>query len=290
MSEEVQQDATVLVHACDASYVHGSYRSFEFETFEAVAGEATVLLATERTTARDMGLALAGLVTPTSGQLSVVGVELAHSVSAGAQGGVSDNAERGIGVIFQHILARIRSFGCSTEAFMSSIVGLGYVTDIAEIDNTYSVEEAVKREMRLRKRAVASKRLRAATTRATDKSTSNTAESAGEDALDLLAEVGLATASDRAINLLTPAERTRFSAALAFTGEPQVVVIDLTDPFVAGLSRDAAVAFVSDLARIAKSRNIAVVILTLETACIQAADAAYPLDINAAEVILKGDN
>ena len=67
-----------LVAARDASYARAGYRSFEHVTFQALAGEATVLVATELASVRDVLLAIAGAVVPTSGSLVVCGQERAR--------------------------------------------------------------------------------------------------------------------------------------------------------------------------------------------------------------------
>lgn len=235
--------ATALVRAIDASYVRGAYRSFEFATFESYAGEATVLLASDHAAARDMGLAIAGLVAPTSGRLSVLGVELARAEGS------------------RRLPALLKGRGRGRLAAGS--VGVGYVSRAAEADVALTVEEAVRREMAPR------------------------GSSAAGDALDLLALVGLATAADRVVADLAPGERGRFSAALALGRSPRVAVVDLTDPFVAGVSVDDARGIVACLDRIALERGVAAIALTLEPRCAASARTAIALDMGAREALEK---
>lgn len=109
--------ADPVVVCRDATYApRGGYRSFEFASFEAAPGAVTALLSADPACARDLGLAVAGLVRPTSGSLRVRGVELARARSRGAR------LPRGS-------------------------VGIGFVTGAAEVDGTLTVEEAVAREL-----------------------------------------------------------------------------------------------------------------------------------------------
>ncbi|HJA01503.1 MAG TPA: hypothetical protein H9801_08290, partial [Candidatus Collinsella stercoripullorum] len=101
--------ADPVVVCRDAAYApRGGYRSFEFASFEAAPGAVTALLSADPSCARDLGLAVAGLVRPTSGSLRVRGVELARARGRGAR------LPRGS-------------------------VGIGFVTGVAEVDGTLTV-------------------------------------------------------------------------------------------------------------------------------------------------------
>ena len=113
--------ACPVVAARDATYTARGYRSFEFATFEAHPGRVLALVSSERNAARDLVLALGGLVRPTSGSLVVDGVELA----AAARRLAAPRLPRGL-------------------------VGLGVCTGLLDVDGSSTVEEAVLREMRLR--------------------------------------------------------------------------------------------------------------------------------------------
>lgn len=108
--------------ARDATYSRRSYRSFEFVTFDAAAGGARVLLTCAHAPARDLLLAVAGLVTPTSGSLSVCGVELARSGGASAR-----------------------------RRLPRGLVGFGVFERIAEVPEHLTVEEAVAKEAAMRR-------------------------------------------------------------------------------------------------------------------------------------------
>ena len=82
---------------------------------------------------------------------------------------------------------------------------------------------------------------------------------------------GLATASEQRVERLDAQTRARLSLALACVGAPRVALVDLTDPFVAGLSSADAVALAQAAQRYAEMRGIAVLVATSE---VQAACAA----------------
>lgn len=104
-----------LVVARDASYRVRGYRSFEFASFSAQAGEVLALFGTDRAAARDLALACAGLVRPTAGSLSVAGVDVAGK-------------------------ARLAP----------GIAGVGVFSGLVDADGSLTVEECVGYEMRLR--------------------------------------------------------------------------------------------------------------------------------------------
>ena len=107
-----------VVVARDATYARKGYRSYEFASFEALPGQVTALLSSEHGPVRDLLLSVAGLVSPTSGSLSVLGCEL---------------AARRLGVRGAS-LGRVR---------------LGVVTGLADVADVLTVEEAVSREASL---------------------------------------------------------------------------------------------------------------------------------------------
>lgn len=90
------QDDGIVVRAHDISYVRHTYRSFEFASFEARAGEVLALLSSTHEAARDALLAVAGLVRPTSGSLEVLGAALPARGGLRASGAVPVQAGLGV--------------------------------------------------------------------------------------------------------------------------------------------------------------------------------------------------
>lgn len=123
-SSEPKQLGSVVV-ARDASYVAHAYRSFEFATFEAAAGQAVALVSTTLEPARDAALAVAGLVHPTAGSLTVLGVELAASDAR-------------------------RLWRRAAEPLPRGAVGVGAFKGLLDVDEMQTVEEAVASETALR--------------------------------------------------------------------------------------------------------------------------------------------
>lgn len=222
------QNEQPVVRAHDISYSKRSYRSFEFASFSVGAGEVLAVLSSSHTAARDLLLAIAGLVRPTSGVLVVAGTELTA--------------------------ARTLSFGRGTR-LPRTAVGLGVFECIAPVQSVCTVEEAVAREMRLR-----------------------SSRGGASDALPLLAAMGVATRAGEQVSRLDPASRARLSAALALAGEPRVALIDLTDPFVSGLSANDACELVACLRACASEHALAVVVATGEEHAAHAASGALSLD------------
>ena len=270
-------DAPVIV-AHDVSYQRGSYRSFEFASFKAAPGALHVLLSTEHAPARDVLLAVAGLVRPTSGSLVVCGVELAGGAPASG-------------------LAALRRASAPRERLTRAQVGLGVFERVAEVSGAWTVEEAVAREVRLRGRGAAAA-VRGVASDGPDAAAGKHAASRGlavggasdlADVLPFLASLGLATASEQEIVRLDSAQRGRLSAALALVGAPQVAVIDLTDPFVAGLSAADAQDLIVDVRAAAEHSGTAVLGATGEPACAVAAEQlgcdVTAIDISAAEAL-----
>lgn len=296
--------------AHDVSYRSGAYRSFEFSSFEVSPGEVCVLLSTEHASARDVLLAVAGLVRPTSGSLVVCGAELAGDAPASG-------------------LAALRRAFAPRERLSRAQVGLGVFERVAEVSGAWTVEEAVAREARLRAHRGGAARVRGAagtngSSRAGDAAdlAAGVAESDAEhaaacspecepaadatgkrdakqspfgagsrasDVLPFLAALGLATASEQEIVRLNPAQRARLSAALALAGAPRVAVIDLTDPFVTGLSAADASMLVEDVCSVAVRMGTAVLVAASDPACARAVEAfgcsTCALDIPAAEAL-----
>lgn len=269
-----------------------------------------MLLSTEHAPARDVLLAVAGLVRPTSGSLVVCGVELAGGASAGR-------------------LVALRRVFNPRERLPRAQVGLGVFERVAEVSGAWTVEETVAREARLRAHCGGAVRVRDAadvngSSRAGDAAdlaagvTEGGAEHAAacsperepaadamgkrdarqspfgagsraSDVLPFLAALGLATASEQEIDRLNPAQRARLSAALALAGAPRVAVIDLTDSFVTGLSAAEASMLVEDVCSVAVRMGTAVLVATSDPACACAVEAfgcpACALDIPAAEAL-----
>lgn len=265
-----------------------------------------MLLSTEHAPARDVLLAVTGLVKPTSGSLVVCGVELAGGAPASG-------------------LAALRRAFAPRERLPRAQVGLGVFERVAEVSGAWTVEEAVAREARLRAHRGGAARVRDAagtngssragyaadlaagvadhaavcspecepaadaTGKRDAKQSPFGAGSRASDVLPFLAALGLATASEQEINRLNPAQRARLSAALALAGAPRVAVIDLTDPFVTGLSAADASMLVEDVCSVAVRMGTAVLVATSEPACACAAEAfgcsACALDIPAAEAL-----
>lgn len=269
-----------------------------------------MLLSTEHASARDVLLAVAGFVRPTSGSLVVCGAELAGGAPASG-------------------LAALRRAFAPRERLPRAQVGLGVFERVAEVSGAWTVEEAVAREARLRAHRGGAARVRGAAdasglSRAGDaadlaagvaesdaehvaacspecepaadatgkrdaKQSPFGAGSRGSDVLPFLAALGLATASEQEIDRLNPAQRARLSAALALAGAPRVAVIDLTDPFVTGLSAADALMLVEDVCSVAVRMGTAVLVAASDPACTHAVEAfgcpACALDIPAAEAL-----
>ena len=204
-------DGEPVVRVSGASYVHGGYRSFEFADVSVCAGEVAVLLGGDARAPRDLLLAIAGAVRPTSG-----------SVMA------------------------------------PKAVGLGVFSDVADVDGTSTVEEAVARELR------------------------------GPDAADVLAYLArhnLATHADQRIERLDACARARLSIALAFAGGPEAAAVDLRDPFCYGLTAAEERTVVCELHTLARSTGTAVAVAIAEPTSCEVADAVFPLDTTATEAL-----
>lgn len=236
------------VTARGASYAKPGYPSFEFADFEVRAGEVTAVLASTRPAARDLLLAVAGVLRPTSGALTVCGVELTGAV-----------ADRGL---------RGRLAGLRRPLRLGrGIVGLGAVSGLAVPEDALTVEEVVARELARAGAAYGADRCRLGRV------------------LDYLGRFQLATRVDVRVGALPPLDRARLSAALAFTCKPQVACIDAGDPFCAGMSAGQDVRFVRELSPLATAFGAAVLVATNEPSAAAASDAAVALDVDAGEAL-----
>lgn len=239
-------EADILVAARDAGYRRGSAPSFEYVNFQARADACLALIGSKAAAVRDVLLAVAGVITPTTGSLVVRGAELpaSHPAGDGAAGRLHALLARGRG-------ARMPR----------GSVGLGVVSGAFEVEGAFTVEEAVRRERLLRR-----------------------VRNAG-DTLEYLSCFGLATYADRTVASLPPEGRARLSAALACAGGVRVACVDLADPFCAGMMRASAARVVGDLARIAREQSCALVVGTVEPTVAVAADEACALDLDAADAL-----
>lgn len=245
------QEPEVVVAAHDASYVHGSYRSFEFASFDAVLGCTTALVAQDGALARDLLLAIAGLVRPTSGSLAVLGVELADASAPIDSTGVLGRFRRDFSSLRRERLPR-------------GSVGIGVVSGLFEVAESLTVEDCVRREFELRRRGT---------------------DAARVDALDHLAVFGLATHADRPVCELDADARARLSAALACVGYPRVACVDLSDPFCRGFDVGRGVLLARDLNDIARAHDVALMVGTCEPRLAAVLDDACPLDMESADAL-----
>ena len=241
-----------MVRVSGASYVRGGYRSFEFVDVSVRAGQVAVLLSGERSFARDLLLAVAGAVRPTSGSIAVGGAEFTASTGKGA-------AALRVGAAWSRFQRQLRA---------ASAVGLGVFTGLTEVDESLTVEEVVARELTHRRSARAE----------------------APDALDYLASFGFATYADQRIERLHPDARARLSAALALAPAPCVAVVDLRDPFCAGLTAAEERAVVSDLRDVARATGAAILLCCSEASSSAEADAVFALDIAATEELSAVDS
>lgn len=245
------QESEVVVAAREASYAHGGYRSFEFVSFDAVRGRAMALVAQDGILARDLLLAIAGLVRPTSGSLAVLGVELADAVSPAGNDGVLGRMRRGFSSLRRERLPR-------------GSVGMGIISGLFEVAESLTVEDCMRQEFELR-------------TRGNDDMSA--------DVLDHLAIFGLATHADRPVCGLDADARSRLSAALACVGYPRIACIDLSDPFCRGFDVERGVLLARDLNDIARAHAMALMVGTYEPRLAAALDDACPLDMECADAL-----
>lgn len=254
-----------VVVARDAGYTHDGYRSFEFTSLEAPAGEVTALLSADAAAGRDLLLAVAGLVRPLQGSLVVDGVELAGGFSAAGDASALDRL-------------RARARAARREKLSAGTVGLGVVSGVLDAPASLSVEEAVGR-------VFSPRRARGAVAGADPAGTGPAGtDPAGpaSDLLSFLGACGLATMSDASVADLPAPGRARLSAALALAGMPRAACVDLSDPFCAGLSVPAARSLMRDLARLAHALGCAVIVVTADRSV--AAEAAVFVNLDAEEV------
>lgn len=146
-------------------------------------------------------------------------------------------------------------------------VGLSVVTGGFDIPGTATVGEAVSHELALWRRDGGS----------------------GEDVLDYLAEFELACDADRSVGDLSAPSRGRLTAALALACAPRVAAVDLTDPFVLGLTSSEGEELVRLLGRVARARSCAVVAGLTDGRVARAADRLFALDLPSAEALRAAD-
>lgn len=111
-----------IVIARDASYRVAGYRSFDYVSFEACVGDVVALVSTDVAAARDLALACAGFVLPTSGSLVVDGVELARRPR------------------------RVRR-----ASLPRGLAGVGVFSGLFDVDFALTAEQAVQRELDVRR-------------------------------------------------------------------------------------------------------------------------------------------
>lgn len=255
----------VLVEARELSYVKPGYRSFEFATFEARAGEVLALLSSGRAAARDALLAIAGAVCPTAGSLMVRGTVLADAPAVAP-------ADAGLR---RRIAAVLRA--ARRPVLPRGAVGLGAASGVAVPEGTLTVEEVVGREL------VDGNVPHGGSAAMGDGS--GGPGSRADGILAYLARFQLATRTDQRVAALPAIDRARLSAALAFACKPRVACIDLADAFCGGMAADEAARVVRELSMLAAEDGIAVVVGTTEPLAALAADAAAALDLDAEEAL-----
>lgn len=120
MAEAAGTYDACVVEARDLCIVRGGVRTCEFATFDAWAGEVVALAASEVAPVRDALLAVAGLIVPAEGSLSVAGTELAAHSARGPL----------------HLRPRLPR----------GTVGVGVVGGVCDAVPTETVEDALVRE------------------------------------------------------------------------------------------------------------------------------------------------
>lgn len=246
--------AGLRVVARDASYSVRGYASFEYVSFCAFPAQVTLLVATSPAAARDMILAIAGAVRPTAGSLRVGEDELALTVGS--------------------------PFWCRRCARLApGTVGLGYMSDLAEVEWGKTVEEAVSGERALW--APAGTRRDAMPLSAEKPSLPD------DDVLEYLARHRLATQANQTVARLDPVSRVRLSAALAFAACPAVVALDLTDRFFLGVSASQVCGFLGELKEQARVSGSTVCVAVADASLASAAHAAFGLDAVAREELSR---
>ena len=138
-------------------------------------------------------------------------------------------------------------------------VGMGVLHGVLDQDLGQTVEEAVAHALRLSRTET--------------------------DPLEHLARFEIATFAAQRIGQIPAAARARLSCALALAAPCDIAVVDLADPFVAGLSVSEGEMLVRLLAALARKDGTAIIVGTTEPALARAADAAFALDIESAEVL-----
>ncbi len=141
-------------------------------------------------------------------------------------------------------------------------VGMGVLHGVLDQDLGQTVEEAVAHALRLSR--------------------------AETDPLEHLARFEIATFAAQRIGQIPAAARARLSCALALAAPCDIAVVDLADPFVAGLSVSEGEMLVRLLAALAHQAGAAIMVGTTEPVLARAADTAFALDIESAEVLGRG--
>ena len=129
-------EADILVAARDAGYRRGSAPSFEYVNFQARADACLALIGSKAAAVRDVLLAVAGVITPTTGSLVVRGAELSashpagdgaagrlHALLARGRGARMPRGSVGLGVVSgafeaerrERLLRRVRNAGDTLE-------------------------------------------------------------------------------------------------------------------------------------------------------------------------------
>lgn len=120
MAEAAGSGGASVVEARDLCIARGGVRTCEFATFDAYPGEVVALAAAEVPPVRDALLAVAGLIAPAEGSLSVAGIELAARPARGPM--------------------RLR------PRLPRGTVGVGVIAGVCDAVSTETVEDALVRE------------------------------------------------------------------------------------------------------------------------------------------------
>lgn len=138
-------------------------------------------------------------------------------------------------------------------------VGIGVMSGVLDQDCQQTVEEAVAHALRLARAKI--------------------------DPLEHLARFEIATFAAQRIEQIPAAARARLSCALALAGSSDIAVVDLADPFAAGLSVVEGEAIVRLLSALAHEDDTAAIVGTCEPALARAADTAVGLDLESTEAL-----
>ncbi len=237
-----------LLSVRDISYTKPGYRSFEFVSFEARAGQVVCVHAGNHVPVRDLLLAIAGAVRPTHGAIAFP-----------------------------------RACGNKSRSSLrapAALVGLGVFSGYCEVDAHRTVEESVRHE----RAACGGGRGRSAWDSLEFLASFGIATHADRwGSLEFLASFGIATHADRNVDLLEPPACARLSAALSHVGEPAVSVVDFSDAFCCGLTAGEAASLMADLRDVAAADGTCFVVGTCDPLLLRAADVPVSLDVAAGE-------